>query len=154
MMAARVISPSNLFRRVGTALTIVVAAALASSCAATTYDESIATSTVVTVPYTVPTGSTEELLQDLATAMSGLSGLIGPDSSGRTPSGKNDQIVVIESLWGAVQTDVAAADSEAADALARMVALARTAVDRNRPADADKAARFAGQVIAKFLQSA
>jgi hypothetical protein len=34
-----------------------------------------------------------------------------------------------------------------------MVALARTAVERNRPADADKAARFAGVVIEQYLGS-
>lgn len=137
------------------AVAAVSAASVVSACGATTYDASIATtSTDVTVPFTVPAGTTEELLQDLATAMSALSGLIGPDSSGRTPAGKNDQIVVIEALWDAVQTDVTTADPDAADAIGRMVALAQTAVERNRPADADKAARFAGQVIDKFLNNA
>lgn len=129
----------------------LAAVAILSSCAATTYDESIATSTSVATTSTIPTGTTEELLRNLSTAMNGLSTLIGPDKSGRTPDGKRDQIRLIEALWDAVQTDVTSSDPDAADALGRMVALARTAVERNRPADADKAARFAGQVIDKYL---
>jgi hypothetical protein len=38
-----------------------------------------------------------------------------------------------------------------AESLGRMVDLARTAVERNRPADADKAAKFASEVIREYL---
>ncbi len=125
--------------------------AVLTSCGATTFDATIVSTTQVTVVDTVPTGTTQELLLELSTAMNGLSVLIGPDMSGRTPSGKNEQIRLIESLWDVVEADVTSSDAEAADAIGRMVALARTAVDRNRPADADKAARFAGQVIGQFV---
>jgi hypothetical protein len=126
-----------------------------SACAATTYDATIASSssTDVSVVVTVPTGTTEELLLGLTSALKGLSGLIGPDSSGRTPAGKNEQLDLIEALWDAVQSDVTAADPDAADSIGRMVALAQNAVERNRPADADKAARFAGQVIDTYLSA-
>lgn len=135
----------------GSLLGGIVVSTVLSSCGATTFDESIATSTSVAVTFTVPTGTTDELLNELSIALDGLSVLIGPDSSGRTPAGKNEQIRLIEALWDAVETDVVATDPDAADALGRMVALARTAVDRNRPADADKAARFAGQVISRYI---
>lgn len=139
--------------RVAVVLVIASVTMLTTSCGATTFDESIATTSEVTAPIatTVPTGTTRELLDNLAVAMNGLSGLIGPDSSGRTPSGKKERIVTIEALWKAAQPAVASSDAEAADAIGRMVDLAKTAVERNRPADADKAARFAGQVIDKFL---
>lgn len=147
------ISTSATRRRMCAGLVIAVLASVTTSCGATTYDESIATTSVVAIPTsaTVPTGTTQELLGDLAMAMNGLSGLIGPDSSGRTPAGKNERIVSIEALWQAVQPAVVSVDAEAADAIGRMVELAKTAVERNRPADADKAARFAGQVIDKLL---
>jgi hypothetical protein len=147
------ISAPTIRRRACAGLVIAVLAWITTSCGATTYDESIATTSVVSAPTstTVPTGTTQELLGTLAVAMDGLSGLIGPDSSGRTPAGKNERIVTIEALWKAVEPAVAASDAEAADAIGRMVELAKTAVERNRPADADKAARFAGQVIDKFL---
>ena len=146
------ISPSGQ-RRSTKAFGIAMATVITASCGATTFDETIATTSEITIPATatVPTGTTEELLRELAVAMSDLSGLIGPDSSGRTPAGKNDRITTIEALWDAVQQDVTSTDPEAADAIGRMVDLSRTAVERNRPADADKAARFAGQVIDKFL---
>lgn len=133
-------------------LTAILGASVLSGCAATTYDESIASSTTdLAVAVSVPTGTTEDLLRTLATEMTGLSEYIGPDRTGRTPDGKTERITLIESLWDAARTEVTATDAEAADAIGRMVALARTAVERNRPADADKAARFAGQVIDQLL---
>lgn len=153
MIALQTTSSGAARRRVCASFIIAALASITTSCGATTFDESIATTSVVTAESstTVPTGTTQELLDNLAVAMSGLSGLIGPDSSGRTPAGKNERIVTIEALWKAVQPAVVSSDAEAADAIGRMVDLARTAVERNRPADADKAARFAGQVIDKFL---
>lgn len=150
--ATNMISP--LRRRLRVIAVVLISATTLSSCAATTFDESIATTTAVSVPFTIPSGTTDDLLRNLSTAMNGLSVLIGPDSSGRTPAGKNEQLQLIEVLWDAVQTDVTSSDPDAADAIGRMVAQARTAVERNRPADADKAARFAGQVITKYLSNA
>lgn len=138
-------------RAVATGLVSVV---LLSSCAATTFDESIATTTAVSVPFTIPSGTTDDLLRELSSALDGLSVLIGPDSTGRTPPGKNDQIRLIKGIWDAIQSDMTSSNPEAADAIGRMVLQAQTAVERNRPADADKAARFAGQVIDRFLNDA
>ncbi|MFM7756614.1 MAG: hypothetical protein ACKOA6_12770 [Actinomycetota bacterium] len=121
------------------------------ACAPTTYDASVSTSSTAAPTTTQPSGSVEELLGRLATAMGDLSTYIGPDQSGRTPAGKAEQLALIEALWSAVETEVTSEDSAAADSLGRMVDLARTAVERNRPADADKAARFAGQVIEEYL---
>lgn len=122
-----------------------------AGCAPTTYDATIVTSTSAAPTTTEPSGSVEDLLGRLSESMGSLSGFIGPDQSGRTPAGKADQLALIESLWSAVRLDVLDADPEAGDSLDRMVSLARTAVERNRPADADKAARFAGQVIDDYL---
>lgn len=130
---------------------ILAASAVLSSCGATVYDESLAASTTMAPTTTEPVGTTDELLIRLSTAMNALSSLIGPDQSGKTPSGRGEQIALIESIWRAVEDSVLAADPAAADSLARLVALAQTAVERNRPADADKAARFADQVIDDFL---
>lgn len=133
---------------------LLVAPLITSACAATTYDAALAPDSTTVVPtFTVPTGTTRDLLRELSTAMNGLSILIGPNPSGRSPAGKNERITEIEALWNAAQLDVTSADPEAADAIGRMVTLARTAVERNRPADADKAARFAGQVIDDYLST-
>ncbi len=51
----------------------------------------------------------------------------------------------------AAETELITIDPVAAESLGRMVDLSNTAVTANRPADADKASRFAGQVIDNFL---
>lgn len=130
---------------------VIVAGALLSSCGATVYDESIAASTVAAPTTTDPVGTMDELLLRLSIEMNSLSTLIGPDQSGKTPAGRSEQFALIESIWLAVEDSVLAVDPAMADSLERMVALAQIAVERSRPADADKAARFAGQVISDFL---
>lgn len=130
---------------------LIVGLASFAGCAPTTYDSSVATSTSAAPTTTVPSGSVEELLDRLSGTMGSLSGYIGPDESGRTPAGKMEVLALIETLWSEVREAVLENDPDAGDSLERMVALARTAVERNRPADADKAARFAGQVIDDYL---
>ncbi len=126
---------------------------LLSACGATTYDESIATSTVVVTTTTLPSGTAVELLPRLATSLSELSILIGPvpDDLRSDDVDKRRQLADIEALWAAVEREVTADDADAAETLTRMIELARVAVERNRPADADKAAKFAGQVIDDYL---
>lgn len=131
---------------------MIATSAVLSSCGATVYDESLAASTTVAPTTTEPVGTVDDLLIRLSTAMGSLSTLIGPDQSGKTPAGRGEQIALIEAIWSAVENEVMDLDPAAADSLERMVALAQTAVERNRPADADKAARFAGQVIDDFLR--
>lgn len=152
-MTARLsaISPQRRRRRRALIPVVIIAGTLLSACGATVYDESIANSTVAAPTTTEPVGTMDELLLRLSLEMNSLSTLIGPDQSGKTPAGRGEQIALIESIWLAVEDSVLAVDPAMADSLDRMVALAQIAVDRSRPADADKAARFAGQVIDDFL---
>ncbi len=136
-----------LVRSVGVALGIVIAL---SSCAPTTYETSAAT-TAVAATTTLPSGPASELLPRLSASMLSLSSYIGPNSSGSTASGKEAVLAEIEALWNAAETEVTALSPESAESIGRMVDLARTAVERNRPADADKAAKFAGTVIDELL---
>jgi hypothetical protein len=131
--------------------TTIAMTVLFSSCGPTVFDESLASTSTQAPTTTEPTGTVGELLTRLSTAMNSLSDLIGPNQSGKTPAGRGEQIVLIQSIWSAVEESVTTIDPDVADSLTRMVALAQTAVERNRPADADKAARFAGQVIDDFL---
>ena len=137
-----------LVRSVGVALGIVIAL---SSCAPTTYETSAATTVVAAATTTLPSGPASELLPRLSAAMLSLSSYIGPNSSGSTASGKEAVLAEIEALWNAAETEVIALSPESAESIGRMVDLARTAVERNRPADADKAAKFAGTVIDELL---
>ena len=128
----------------------IVAGSL-SSCGATTYESDATVASDTTTTTTLPSGPASELLPRLKTTMNSLSGYIGPDANQTTPTGKNDVLASIDVLWNAVVDEVTAADPDAADSIGRMVELAHTAVERNRPADADKAAKFAGQVIDEYL---
>ena len=119
----------------------------------TTYDRTAGT-TVAPMNVsttTLPTGTVEELLPRLVEAMLGLSSLIGPNQSGQTKSGKADQLSLINELWNAAETELITVDPVAAESLGRLVDLSNTAVTANHPADADKAARFAGQVVDNYL---
>ena len=130
-------------------LAIVLVAS--SACAPTTFDTSETTTIAVANTTTVPSGPASELLPRLAERMVQLSSYIGPDASGKTASGKTELLAEIEAIWAAAETEVAATSPSSAESIGRMVDLARTAVERNRPADADKAAKFAGQVIAEYV---
>jgi len=119
----------------------------------TTYDRTAGT-TIAPInasTTTLPTGTIEELLPRLVEAMLGLSSLIGPNQSGQTKSGKADQLALINQLWNAAETELITVDPVAAESLGRLVDLSNTAVTANHPADADKAARFAGQVVDNYL---
>lgn len=124
-----------------------------SACGATTYDNTAGT-TIAPVNVstsTLPSGSVEELLPQLVDAMTDLSSYIGPNQSGQTKSGKADQLALINALWNAAETELISVDPIAAESLGRLIDLSNTAVTANHPADADKAARFAGQVVDNFL---
>ena len=134
-----------MFRR---SIGLVAGALVLSACGATVYDESAASSTMAATTTTLPTGTAAELLPRLVAAMSNLSILIGPVPDDLRPDGdKRQQLAEIEALWDAVEREVTADDPESAETLTRMVDLARQAVEKNRPADADKAAKFAAQVV-------
>ena len=99
--------------RILSATLTVLAVSGSVACAPTTYDASVSTSSTTGPPTTQPSGSVDELLRRLATAMGDLSTYIGPDQSGRTPAGKSDQLALIEALWSAVETEVTSDDSAA-----------------------------------------
>jgi len=132
---------------------LLLATLVISTGCATTYDRTAET-TVAPInasTTTLPSGTVEELLPRLIEAMTGLSSLIGPNQSGRTKAGKADQLALINALWNAAETDLILVDPVAAESIGRLVDLSNNALITNRPADADKAARFAGQVVDNFL---
>lgn len=136
----------------GRSIALVAGVLVVSACGATVYDESAATSTVVATTTTLPSGTAPELLPRLVSALSDLSILIGPVPDDLRPEGdKRSRLAEIEALWAAVEREVTADDADTADTLTRMVGLARQAVEKNRPADADKAAKFSAQVVNAYL---
>lgn len=111
----------------------VVALALVSACAPTTYDASIATTVAPTTSTTVPITTVDDALAAM---------LAEVETLGRkVEAGKGDQeaATLIEDLWAVARDEIAAARPELLADFEFVVSRCRLAADRNRPADADRA---------------
>jgi hypothetical protein len=116
---------------------------LGAACSGTTSGDQQSADSVTDVtldPRLVPTttivysGTALELLPELGVEMSRLSSQISED-------GDDDKATVarILAIWAAAQPDVEATRPDLLESFQTTVDMATSAVDRNRPADADKA---------------
>ena len=145
---------SNLYRIQVRIFTLVSIAALVSTTSllsgcATTINESAPTTladNVVTETTTLTVDqqlSTEELLTQMLTTVNALSEAM--QKSDRQTAGKKvDQILLISN---AVRPKILTLSDQLAADFDRVIALAKSSVERNRPADADKALRFLPLII-------
>ena len=145
---------SNFFRNQVRIVTLVSIAAFVSTTSllsgcATTINESAPTTladNVVTETTTLTVDqqlSTEELLTQMLTTVNALSEAM-QKSDRQTASKKFDQILIISS---AVRPKILTLSDQLAADFDRVIALAKSSVERNRPADADKALRFLPLII-------
>ena len=145
---------SNFFRNQVRIFTLVSIAAFVSvtsllSGCATTINESAPTTladNVVTETTTLTVDqqlSTEELLTQMLTTVNALSEAM-QKSDRQTASKKVDQILLISN---AVRPKILTLSDQLAADFDRVIALAKSSVERNRPADADKALRFLHLII-------
>ena len=108
-----------------------------AACAETTVDLDTANSTAAddSVPSTTVaiTGTAAELLPEMAIEMSGLSAQIAEDG------GEKETLARIEEIWLVIRPQVESETPELVVPIDTTVDMARTAVIRIRPADADKA---------------
>ncbi len=122
-------------RRIGP---LVVACAFALTGCATTVIDTAPTTTVTPTTTTIPSGSTEELLAELDARLTDLSVATFAQDKPKARTILAD----VEAIWLALEPQARATSDQLVDDLTRIVDLARTSVVRNRPAEADKAARF------------
>ena len=145
---------SNFYRNQVRIVTLVSIAALVSTTSllsgcATTINESAPTTladNVVTETTTLTVDqqlSTEELLTQMLTTVNALSEAM-QKSDRQTASKKVDQILLISN---AVRPKILTLSDQLAADFDRVIALAKSSVERNRPADADKALRFLPLII-------
>lgn len=145
---------SNLYRNQVRIVTLVSIAAFVSvtsllSGCATTINESAPTTladNVVTETTTLTVDqqlSTEELLTQMLTTVNALSEAM-QKSDRQTASKKVDQILLISN---AVRPKILTLSDQLAADFDRVIELAKSSVERNRPADADKALRFLPLII-------
>lgn len=145
---------SNFFRNQVRIVTLVSIAAFVSTTSllsgcATTINESAPTTladNVVTETTTLTVDqqlSTEELLTQMLTTVNALSEAM-QKSDRQTASKKVDQILLISN---AVRPKILTLSDQLAADFDRVIELAKSSVERNRPADADKALRFLPLII-------
>lgn len=127
----------------------LAAAVMCASCADTVIevDDSaqVDADGSVAVPTTIPiVGSTQELLVEMATEMSTLSAQIADVGDERSTLRR------IEAIWLVAQPDVASSMPELVGGMQSTVDMARTAVVRVRPADADKAFSILSDLVDRY----
>ncbi|MFM7761647.1 MAG: hypothetical protein ACKO73_01640 [Acidimicrobiaceae bacterium] len=110
------------------------------SAPTTLADNVVAETTIVTVDQQL---STEELLAQMLTTVNELSDAM-QKSDRQTATKKVDQILLIGE---AVRPKILTLSDQLTADFDRVVALAKSSVERNRPADADKALRFLPLII-------
>ena len=123
--------------------------ALLSSCA-TTYNSgatSTTTSPSASTTTTIPRGTTEELFAQLLETGKEL----GNDIAQGDMSTARTKLADIKAIWIGIQPQIAQATQDLLDDTQRMMNLFITAVERKRPADADKAMRFLPSLISALV---
>ena len=133
-------------RRAALCLLAVGGLASALSACATTYDTTLASEQASTsTSSTLPIGSAAELLPRLQLEAEGLSALMmaGQDAAGSAQR--------IQELWDAVKTEVNTKRPDLLSDFSLNVGRCAHAVEFKRAADADKAARNIGVLVAAYF---
>lgn len=122
---------------------LAVAALCSLAACSTTIVNTAPTSTLVAPTTVVPTGTATELFTQLHTAIGEMSKAIS-DSNGDMSKTK---LAEIREIWKVLQPQIADRGDQFMQDMQRIIDLAASSVERNRPADADKALRFLSLVI-------
>lgn len=121
---------------------IVVTAVALSSCSTVINDtattEAPEDTTPVVVETTIPSGDIISLLDQLVTTANGLGEAIANRQNNQALQRAADAL----SIWAVLQPQLLDTGIDVVEDIDRMVELMQTAVNRKRPADADKAFRF------------
>jgi hypothetical protein len=117
-----------------TAVAVLCGGGVLAACSPTTYDASLASTTsVAATTTTLPTGTAQVLLPRMLAVVQGL--------SAKVISGDGDQQAAseVEQYWAAVKDEIGRSHPALVADFEFVVRRCRSAADRNRPADADRA---------------
>ena len=120
-----------------------VFATLALSACATTIVDTAPTTTLVAPTTIVPSGTAEELFPLLQRTIAEMSKAISDSNS----TVAKTKLAEIREIWNVLQPQISERGDQFVQDLQRIIDLAASSVERNRPADADKALRFLTLVI-------
>ena len=121
---------------------VVALTAFASGCATEIIDAEL-TTTTSTAERPDPTGEVNELLDQLKVSFGTMSEALAEGDRSRA----REELEYVERIWTALEPQIVGLGEQYVEDVRRVVDLAVTSVERNRPADADKALRFIELVI-------
>lgn len=124
-------------------LSFAVMTTLALSACATTIVDTAPTTTLVAPTTVVPSGTAEELFTLLQKTIAEMSKAISDSNSGVAKT----KLAEIREIWNVLQPQITERGDQFVQDLQRIIDLAVSSVERNRPADADKSLRFLTLVI-------
>ena len=127
-------------RRVTNIVGIVAVAAtfVLGGCATTIEGGATTTTSPASTTTTIPRGTVTELFG----AILSIGGGLGNDIASGEMQTARSKLADIRATWQAITPQIANLGKDMNDDLQRLVTLYSTAVERKRPADADKATRF------------
>ena len=122
----------------------LVALAMFSLAACSTTIVDTAPTTKLVAPTTVvPSGTATELFDQLQTTIGGLSTAISDNDRAMAKV----KLAEVQEIWNVLQPQIAERGEQFTQDMQRIIDLAISSVERNRPADADKSLRFLSLVI-------
>jgi hypothetical protein len=124
-------------------VSLCVLAMCSLAACSTTIVDTAPTTTLVPPTTVIPTGTATELFDQLQATLGELSKAIS-DSDRAMAKVK---LAEIEEIWKVLQPQIAERGDQFIQDMQRIIDLAISSIERNRPADADKSLRFLSLVI-------
>ena len=122
---------------------LVALAMFSLAACSTTIVDTAPTTTLVPPTTVVPSGTATELFDQLQTTIGGLSTAISDND--RAMAKVN--LAEVQEIWKVLQPQIAERGEQFIQDMQRIIDLAISSIERNRPADADKSLRFLSLVI-------
>jgi hypothetical protein len=129
--------------KIAARVSLVVLAMISLAACSTTIVDTAPTTTLVPPTTVTPSGTATELFDQLQTTIGELSNAIS-DSDRAMAKVK---LAEIEEIWKVLKPQIAERGDQFIQDMQRIIDLAISSIERNRPADADKSLRFLSLVI-------
>jgi hypothetical protein len=126
-----------------TTLAVITVSLVSLTSCATTIIDTAPTTTAVAPTTTIPSGTPDELFAQMQQTIALLSKALSESNKGVARL----RLAEIESIWSTLKPQVAERGDQFVQDMQRIVDLAISSIERNRPADADKSLRFLTLVI-------
>ena len=126
-----------------TTLAVITVSLVSLTSCATTIINTAPTTTAVAPTTTIPSGTPDELFAQMQQTIALLSKALSESNKGVAKL----RLAEIESIWSTLKPQVAERGDQFVQDMQRIVDLAISSIERNRPADADKSLRFLTLVI-------